>query len=54
MNFEVIPLGVPAEMDGRFVVAVHLRFDFNTILKTRQVLGVSEPIFMPERIAAAS
>jgi acyl-homoserine lactone synthase len=54
MGFEVNLLGLPVEMEGEQVVAVHMRFDFNTLYQTRACLGVTRPILMTEPVAATA
>jgi N-acyl-L-homoserine lactone synthetase len=46
LGFEVNPLGLPVEMDGEPVVAVHMRFDFNALHRTRVTFGVADSILM--------
>ncbi len=46
LGFEVNPLGLPTEIEGEPVVAVHMRFDFNTLHRTRKTFGVHNPILM--------
>jgi acyl-homoserine lactone synthase len=53
-GFQVNPLGLPIEMEGEPVVAVHMQFDFNTIYQTRALLGVKRPILMREPVTAVS
>lgn len=54
MGFEVNLLGLPVEMEGEQIVAVHMRFDFNTLYQTRACLGVPGPILMHEPVAATA
>ncbi len=54
MGFEVNLLGLPVEMEGEQVVAVHMRFDLSTLYQARACLGVSGPILMNEPVAATA
>lgn len=54
MGFEVNLLGLPVEMEGEQVIAVHMRFDLNTLYQTRACLGVPGPILASEPVAASA
>jgi acyl-homoserine lactone synthase len=50
LGFKVHPLGLPDEIEGDPVIAVHLRFDQVTLERTRLAGGVTEPVHHAEGV----
>ncbi|MFN3855508.1 MAG: acyl-homoserine-lactone synthase [Phreatobacter sp.] len=54
MGFKVTPLGIAEEMNGEFVVAVHLQCREDTLDKSRAALNVPGPVLSPSIVPAIS
>jgi acyl-homoserine lactone synthase len=48
LGFKVQPLGLPDEIAGDPVIAVHMQFDEAALERTRKARNVSEPVLAPE------
>lgn len=48
LGFKVHPLGLPAEIDGDPIIAVHMRFDERALALTREARGISHSVLVEE------